>query len=544
MACSKIFSGDIPELTDKIIQNFRYDFSTLYSCILVNRLLCRLAIPLLWENPFSIHTKNYHYIEIYLYHLNEDGKVKLNEYGIDNNLLPSNALFNYPSFIKYIDIHKICCSIKKWVETLVDKNHKELEKLVYRSLFEVFIDNEGSLHSFEISIITSNNYECFYDTLELTLQNPNFIYNIKNLIFHIFSFPNITNIIPFINFLTSNCNSITSIVINFPIHDNNNLSLIEKYFSQIIISQNNLKKISYGYNIILYNPFLLLKNSNCSNTLSTIIFDDIDFKNIIPIIQEVFDQLNALESIHILYCHSLNSDFVQQIIKVTKPFKLKSLFMSQILYIESLHLLLRKFGDCLESFGFGFMDVEYNEPKRQLLKFVAKYCTKIRYFDSGVPDDNNIYPLIENIGQNINYLTIEIDIYSDYTNYDEISSTVLQNLGQVLPFKLEYLSLTLLFSVIDLEIFLKNSRNTFIRKLLIRNIIQYENVNILFYIKEYIMKKEGVKYLAILETESGEHIEELYSLKEVVNEFKLHNIIVQKYYDLYIHAGNFINNYL
>uniref|UniRef100_U9T5P7 F-box domain-containing protein n=1 Tax=Rhizophagus irregularis (strain DAOM 181602 / DAOM 197198 / MUCL 43194) TaxID=747089 RepID=U9T5P7_RHIID len=50
MSCSKIFSGDLPELIYEIIKYFQNDFSTLHSCILVNRLWCRLAIPLLWEN--------------------------------------------------------------------------------------------------------------------------------------------------------------------------------------------------------------------------------------------------------------------------------------------------------------------------------------------------------------------------------------------------------------------------------------------------------------------------------------------------------------
>ncbi|PKC53190.1 hypothetical protein RhiirA1_479808, partial [Rhizophagus irregularis] len=96
MACSKIFSGDLPELTYNIIQYLRKDISTLYSCILVNRLWCRLAIPLLWEDPFSLSTQNYHYINTYLCFLNEDGKAKFNEYGINDNLLLSNTLFNYP----------------------------------------------------------------------------------------------------------------------------------------------------------------------------------------------------------------------------------------------------------------------------------------------------------------------------------------------------------------------------------------------------------------------------------------------------------------
>ena len=64
MACSKLFSGDLPELINEIIQYFHNDFSTLHSCILVNRLWCRLAIPLLWEDPFSIPTENYHFIKI------------------------------------------------------------------------------------------------------------------------------------------------------------------------------------------------------------------------------------------------------------------------------------------------------------------------------------------------------------------------------------------------------------------------------------------------------------------------------------------------
>src|SRR2546430_8859637 len=103
MSHSKIFSGDLPELMYDIIKYFQNDFSTLHSCILVNRLWCRLAIPLLWEDPFSNPTKNYHFIEIYLCDLNKGDKTKLNEDGIDSNLFPSNTLFNYPSFIKYLD---------------------------------------------------------------------------------------------------------------------------------------------------------------------------------------------------------------------------------------------------------------------------------------------------------------------------------------------------------------------------------------------------------------------------------------------------------
>ena len=94
MTCSKLFSGDIPELTNEIIQYFRNDFSTLYSCILVNRLFCRIAIPILWEDPFSMKFPKNYIIEIYLHSLNDEDKTKLNKNGINIDLIPSNTFFN------------------------------------------------------------------------------------------------------------------------------------------------------------------------------------------------------------------------------------------------------------------------------------------------------------------------------------------------------------------------------------------------------------------------------------------------------------------
>ncbi|GBC40334.2 hypothetical protein GLOIN_2v1868022 [Rhizophagus irregularis DAOM 181602=DAOM 197198] len=540
MACSKIFSGELPELTNEIIQYFRKDFSTLYSCILVNRLWCRLAIPLLWENPFPIsYSKNYHFIKIYLNKLNEDDKIKLNEYGFNYNLSPSSTLFNYPSFIKYLNTREVVFNIKSWIfNTLVDKNHDyELVNLIYGLLLKVFIENEGILDSFEVM----SNLEYFNNITDLILQNLNFTYNIRKLKLKLdISCQNFTQ---FLKFLFTNCNSISTIVLSFHyISVYNRSSLVEKYLSQLIISQHNLKKISFEYNMI-YNQFLALKNSNCSNTLNTIIFYFIDFKNIINILQEVFDQLNVLESIHIFYCNSLNSDFVQQIIKVIKPFKLRTLFMDEILHVESLQLFVQKISNWLENLEFKRSDTrEYSESKQRLLEFIIKYCKKIRYFKTGTPDNNNIYQLIENNQHSINYINIEVDLFNDHTDLSDLSSSVLQNLGQILPSKLEYLCLGLCINTSDLEIFLKNSQNTFIKKLVISYKLYDEGDEVLFYIKKYIMKKERVKYLVFDNNDSNF---ELFTLKNEVNEFKLHNIIVKKFSDLYIiNPYDFIiNNY-
>ncbi|POG77681.1 hypothetical protein GLOIN_2v1544813 [Rhizophagus irregularis DAOM 181602=DAOM 197198] len=92
----------------------------------------------------------------------------------------------------------------------------------------------------------------------------------------------------------------------------------------------------------------------------------------------------------------------------------------------------------------------------------------------------------------------------------------------------------------DLEIFLRNSQNTFIKKLLIRYMVWNEGKHILSYIKEFITEKKRVKYLAISEFGPGVD-NELFSSKD---KFKFHNVVVRRYNDLYITPYNFITNNL
>jgi hypothetical protein len=536
MACTKIFSGDLPEIISEIIQYFRNDFSTLHSCILVNRLWCHLTIPLLWEDPFSLkYPKNYCYIEVYLHNLNNDDIAQLHEHGISNDLFSSNILFNYPSFIKHLNTRKIGDSIEKWLATIRISNYStqiNYKKLIYRLLFRIFIENEVDVHTFKVKSI----HGYIYDTTELVIQNQNFICNIRNLTLDFYLLTNEDILSKFMIFLYSNCNSILSLNFTFPTVCNTETST-EKYFSQLIDSQQNLKKIMLCHNEVLplYHTLLSFKNSNCTNTLRTVIFYYIDFKNVV-VLNEVFEQLNVLESIHILYCYSLNLNFI---INLTKPFKLKSLLLNKPL--TEPQLLLQKYGEYLENFG-----LEIELPQEELELYI-KYCSsKIKFLKfSALLNDQNIYKtihLVEKVEQSLNYLIIE-------SYYEEPSSTILQNLGQVLPSILEYLSLTLNINTSDFEIFLKNLHHTFIKKILIKNFRygireELEKKDILPYIKKYIMKKKRAKYLAFLEEFFIQyHIkdDDLVSLKNEVEEFRLHNIIVQNYYDLNIEVCEFIN---
>ncbi|GBC04870.1 hypothetical protein RclHR1_05910003 [Rhizophagus clarus] len=503
------------------------DISSLYSCILVNRTWCRIAIPLLWEDPFSL--RDYSIIDYYLYNLSENDKIKLKERGINSDLFPSNTLFNYPSFIKCLNTWDLHHSIDYWVadkqnNSILDLNLLYSTRLVYKLLFKLFIENEATLHTFKIEIIMERNHEFFNDVIELILQNPNFIHNVKNFMFSI-SYKNVndlTEINSLLSLLTSNINSFSTIYFQF-----GKLDTIIKHISFMINSQKNLKKILFrSSNYPLYDSLLSLKNSNCSNTLKMITFYQINFSNI-SIFKEVFDHLNVMESIHMIYCRFFNSDFIQQINILNKPFKLRSLYILDNTYqIDSIQLLLQKSGVYLENFGFEF---ECHEIK-QVLKSITEYCTKVRFLAFPGFIDQKIYSafdIIKNIGQTLNYLDITfhgmyIDYYSD--ELIEISLIILKNLGQFLPFRLEYLHLFLYGTIAasDFELFLKNSQNTFIKKLLINNLIEAENEDILpNLLDKYIVKKRRVRYLGFLNN--------LFHLQE---EYKYYNVIVKDYGDL------------
>ncbi|EXX75661.1 uncharacterized protein OCT59_019079 [Rhizophagus irregularis] len=499
MSCSKL--GNLPELTYDVIKYFQNDYSTLHSCVLVNRLWCRLAIPLLWENPFSIPTENYNFIEIYLHNLNGELKTKFNEHEINEILLPSNTLFNYPSFIKYLDLLKFSTSVRKWFYNAKIINLKLVEdtkKLITISLLKIFIENEVNLHTFEINI---NNYIIYIeDILELTLQNPNFIRNIKNLKI--------------------------SILTRF----RNNGSLIDNLILQVIKLHQNLKKVILSYyNLPFYQSLLLSKDYNCSNTLNIITLYQVNFSGI----NKIFEQLNVLESVHIIHCENLNTSFIQQILNLTKPFKLKSLFINAISNIdESLLLLLQKSGGYLKNFSVDRLTYFESELIQQILALVMKYCKNIEFLGIYGITYENVYPvlnLIENIKQNLNCLSVSCVLDNS------TSSILLQNLGQILPSKLEYLDLTLGIEISDFKVFLKNTQGTFIKKLLIRDSIRKTNYNLLRHLKKYIMKEKRVRYLNFRNLHK-----ELFDYRDIVKEFKSHNVRVQKYNDLHFDMYQFM----
>ncbi|CAB4435103.1 unnamed protein product [Rhizophagus irregularis] len=567
MACSKVLLGNCPELTDDIIQYFRDDIPTLHSCILVNKFWCRIAIPLLWKDPFSMkNPKNFHFIEIYLQKINEKDKTQLNRCGINNNVFPSKALFNYSNFIKCINTRNICSNIVNWIK--INKKFTCSKGRIFLLLIKVFIENEAKLHTFEIEIafkyLMSRKF--FNSIFKLILQNPKFISNIKNLklnfneeiVKYKFDYE-------FLKCFYYHCNSISSLHIRFFEYGSfrHNHMTIENQLSQIINSQKNLEKIIFAHDRKYLNPYYpllynsiplynIIGNSNSTNSLKIIIFYGINFEKTLHI-KKAFKQLNGLEFIHILECLIFNSNFIQQIIDLNKPFKLISLFIkdefrfnsdeNRNLQVELMQLLFQKFGEYLENIRFASsVDgvIQY-----RALEFINNYCKRIKFFDIYTYSIQKVHIALDSVkifGQNLNYFSIYVSLCCNETNESMIEMFL--RLVHVLPYKLEYLNLHFNTHIRKniWEVFLKNLKHIFIKKLLLKINNLFDDI--LPYIKEYIMKEKRAEYLAIegfiaIQTSKNSTYwkkKELFTMTDELKEFESYNIKVKEYNNLYIKA--------
>src|ERR1041384_936140 len=184
MACSKLFSGDLPEISTCIIQNLRNNFNMLYSLALVNRFWCRLAIPLLWEDPFSIKYRenlSLHFLDIYFLFLNDSDKRKWKEIKFLDDSKLKKPLFNYPSLIKTLHFYRIDLHITNWISAstptsvqqfpltsaeqpyeLQSDVDKEKIGVICIDLFKLFIENNASLNNLNMSI-DDHSYQSIYD---------------------------------------------------------------------------------------------------------------------------------------------------------------------------------------------------------------------------------------------------------------------------------------------------------------------------------------------------------------------------------------------
>ncbi|RIB27125.1 hypothetical protein C2G38_2240344 [Gigaspora rosea] len=159
---SKIFMGDMPELIEIILNNLNNEFHSLHSCALVSRHWCKMSIPILWQDPFSIR-RNSLFISQYFSSLDENEKFGLKECGI--NVKFSKTVFNYAKFLKIFHLSSIKTNVKNWIDFQLanSKPHQSSINRIINLLFKLFVESGATLHKLDLySSDFGINPEIFY----------------------------------------------------------------------------------------------------------------------------------------------------------------------------------------------------------------------------------------------------------------------------------------------------------------------------------------------------------------------------------------------
>ncbi|CAG8564231.1 14268_t:CDS:1 [Cetraspora pellucida] len=121
------------ELLKEILENI-IDSHHLFSCILVNRIWCRTGVPILWRSPNPSEKSLLPLVTSYLRCLPEEQIKCLKD---ENIPLPNEKtpIFDYPFFLKTLDLKLINDMSKIWINNSGNKNHIDFLKEIFVAYF-------------------------------------------------------------------------------------------------------------------------------------------------------------------------------------------------------------------------------------------------------------------------------------------------------------------------------------------------------------------------------------------------------------------------
>lgn len=241
-------------LTETLIQIFNeLELDELFSCILVNREWCQIAVPILWSDPWKnidiyvvFNTKYVGHgnikkyillISTYISCLSDDDQNNLKLFGIPiSDLKP---FFNYPMFLRYLNYHHFIFLTNKFVSEKIGNNDENLTKLIIEKIWNLFKERCKKLIHFGLLNPYGGNIVYRFDKI-FNDDSFNGLEN-KNIFINITSFQCDGNVQPLILYKLGNiCKLIQNIKID-------NISQDNEGIAYLIKSQKSIQKLFLGF---------------------------------------------------------------------------------------------------------------------------------------------------------------------------------------------------------------------------------------------------------------------------------------------------------
>ncbi|RIB24069.1 hypothetical protein C2G38_2070883 [Gigaspora rosea] len=114
-----------PDCFAVILDYLQDDKATLHSCVLVNRMWCRLAVPLLWSRPFNLVSQNKLntiernaslIISTYVNCFSDLERQRLIDEGFDLPLNYNKPFFDYTRYLRSMDAAMFDCAVQHWTK--------------------------------------------------------------------------------------------------------------------------------------------------------------------------------------------------------------------------------------------------------------------------------------------------------------------------------------------------------------------------------------------------------------------------------------------
>ncbi|KAF0471082.1 hypothetical protein F8M41_025270 [Gigaspora margarita] len=139
----------------EVLKFLRHDTESLHSCLLVNRLWCELSVPILWKDPWArffnmpfskpSFTQPTSLINTYISSLPRESILKLEKNGFNVSSISSSTTFNYPMYLRCLDLEFLYWLVMKWVQNKSKPGFRPLKRVVRRfKKFRKKLNNNNS----------------------------------------------------------------------------------------------------------------------------------------------------------------------------------------------------------------------------------------------------------------------------------------------------------------------------------------------------------------------------------------------------------------
>ncbi|CAG8652285.1 13346_t:CDS:1 [Cetraspora pellucida] len=451
---SKMFMGDMPELMENILDNFKYELDSLYSCALVSRHWCKISIPILWQNPFRFVRKPL-FISRYFSSIDEYEKFVLKESGITEF---STTLFNYARLLKVLDLSYLENKVEDWLDVHFGSKlyNNSLKYKMFNVLFKLFIESGATLHKLYLyfSEFIEIKQEIFYSLG----RNEQFFSQLQDLSLGLVSDFSMESATTLLRILAKNTTKLKFLKIDE--FDPDYEPQLCHALICIINSQEHLREFMLGGVVEMPSEFYGIVSAleSQKQTLREVAIEWCDYSAEF----EVLRNCKNLEILCIRYC-------TQGLMKML-DYKISTFeVIDDQIDASGIMSILKKSGTSLRKLRLNpDVEITQNEPipgESLLLETLKSFCPNITHLNiTSMEFSTNLLEFIGNL-QKLQFLTLRHLRFVDNIPEEE---RVIQ-FAEILPLSLQYLDLShSLNSYVDIFF---NHFNAPIKRLLINNIL-------------------------------------------------------------------------